>query len=865
MRQWLDPGIVGTNRQPMSAIEPPLNAVEVSQRWRFHLCVGDDNSPAGFESLSFDDTSWEEVELPNRWRANDTTEATGRVGHYRVAFQVPDPRTGRRVYIRFKGVGNAFHLWVDGVEVGYSTDSALPATFDISESIAPDRAEHHLAVRVYESPNCSELDRYCDAGLSQTVQIWSSPSVHLADLDVRTPMRDDFVTASIEVRARVLGVIGGHRLRIRLSTHNQTELIDHTAVVGGDATLVVRPLGAPRRWFAEDPYLHNLQIDLQDKDGAVVDSRQLAVGIRDVRTQQGRLLVNGIPTELRGTNSWGVMERSSLRPNLELMKQNNINAIRARPHHDNEALLELCDLYGLYVVADANTSPGSQAPPISSDQKWNAQFRARTERMVALHKNHPCVIVWNVGSDSEFGRGLGDAATWLREHDPSRPILCPTADHDPSVDMIGITNTDHLQLIAAIDDDRPIVLWDHPTLTSESAAGFDELWQMVRSEQRLAGCFISNWAELSSPDPNPALQSLRKTYEPVTIEVLDPTGDQIRLVNRHQFLDLQIYELAWELRTSDNLVDSGRIEAGLVLAGTSTDVSLPINRQALAAGHEHWVTITVIRPPRTRWAPAGHEVAFGQYRLISAYKPEFTVIHAAPAQLEWEVDDHTGGIGSLTVHGNELVTQPLVPWVRFPDSPATAVHRLASLIAAEDGTVTARIILSDPESSMQVELRVVYRHVGSALIVSNTYQPDPAARSAVERLGTRGELSAALESLDWFGPGPTDTFPTCHKGARIAGWSRPISQSTADGNHHATRWSTIRAGGGIGLLLNADSPFDLNVFTSPKTTVFEMNRQPVPTKPAHWRFGLHALDPAADPFVLSLGGLPGPPETMAVM
>lgn len=864
MRQWMDPGIVGTNRQPMSAIKPPPNAVELSQSWRFHLCDDDDDSPADFESLSFDDSPWEAVESPDRWEADTTAESKGRMGHYRVAFRIPDTRAGRRAYIRFGGIGNAFHVWVDGVEVGYSTDNALPTTFDITESLAPDTPEHLLVIRVYESPICSHLDSDCDPGPSRTVQIWSSPSVHLADLDVRTPMRDDFITASIEVRARVRGVVDGHRLRIRLSTHSQTDLIDHTAVVGADTTLVVRPLGAPRRWFAEDPYLHNLQVDLLDKGGAVTDSRELNVGIRDVRTRQGLLLVNGLPTELRGTDSCGVMGRPELRRDLELMKQNNINAIRVRPHHDNEALLELCDLYGLYVIADANTSAGSQAPPISNSPKWNAQFRARTERMAALHRNHPCVIAWNVGSDSEFGRGLSDAAAWLREHDPSRPILCPPADHDPSVDMVAITDADHVRLLASIDDDRPAVLWDYPTLTPESSAGFDELWQVVRSERRLTGCFISNWAALSSPNPNPPLQSLRRTYEPVTIDVLDPDNDEVRLVNRQQFLDLQIYELAWELRTGDNLVDSGRVEAGLVLAGTSTDVSLPINRQALASGHEHWVTITVTRPRRTRWAPAGHEVAFGQYRVISTYKPEFTIIHAAPTQLEWLVDDHTGGIGSLKVHGNELVTQPLVPWVKFPDSPVTAEYRLVSL-TAQDGTITARVTLADPGSGLQGEFSVVYHHVGSALIVSNTYRPDPTAGPAMEGLGTRGELSAALERVDWFGPGPTDTFPSCHKGSRIAAWSRPVSQGSDGGNHHATRWSTIRAGGGIGLLLNADSPFDFNVFTSPRTTVFEMSRQPVPTRPIRWRFGLHALDPATDPFVLSLGGLPGPPETLPVI
>lgn len=990
-RWWLDPRVVHFNRLPMSALALPVGSHPLDDGWVFTLLERPEDFDPAWSTNDGELPHAAAVPVPSNWQltppgAHDPPIYTNvqypwppeppqvpddnPTGVYRIDFGHA-PREGQRL-VTFGGVASAFDLWCNGAFVGASTDSHLDATFDLTPHVVD--GDNTLVVRVMRWSAGSYLedqDHWWLSGIHRPVHLWTRPPVHLLDLDVRTPLDRSAVNGSLRVRAAVGGSVAGHKVRIRCATAGGADLVDQQLVVVEGAASMNHPMGPVRRWFAEDPYLHELTVDLIDADGVVVDTRETRIGFRDVRVARGQILVNAVATELRGVNrhdhdpdTGKVVSLESMRRDLVLMKQHNLNAVRTAHYPNDRRFLDLCDELGMYVVAEANNESHGVWDQLPNDPTWTEQIHARVERMVQRDRNHASIIGWSLGNECGWGPGLAGAARWLREQDPGRFIQYHPADHDNAVDVIApmYPSVAELERLALNRDRRPVLMCEYAHSMGNSTGNLAEYWELIRDLPRLAGGFVWDWADqalkrvgddgetigwayggdfgnepndgsfccngLVSPDrvPHPAMATVRHVSSPVGVEHLD--GHRVRISNRHQFIDLAIYRIEWSLETDGTAVQGGLIDPGVVLAGQDTTVELPVDENGLTTESQHWVSIQVRRRNRTSWSPADHLVIETQYRVYGT-----TIgLHGrgrfqASTELSYDVDPDTGGIVSLLVHGNELVTAPMRPWVtraltendraffgpeRLAERWSAAGYDQLQLHVANverqgDATETD-VLLSNDDTGVGFRFLTRYERLHGLLVITTHFAPtrqSPPGLPDLARLGHRLELAGQLDRLEWFGPGPQESYADRVLGQRIARHSGAVASQRfpyvvpqESGNHHGVGWAAVRGEGGIGVVFFGDDPLDVNAgvhvqdhvdasrhddeLVAGANTIVHVDhrhsgmgngscgpgvleRYRIPPQPTRWRWAIGPLAAGADPLALYRAGIPGRPATLTLL
>ncbi len=984
----------------MSAVTPPPDAFPLDRDWTFRLLDRPEDFDPGWldpGAVEADSEAWSPVEVPTNWQltpagAGDPPIYTNvqypwpadppqvpdenPTGVYRVGFDMGEAMLALddQHLVTFEGVDSAFDLWCNGQFVGASTDSRLDATFDLTSTLRA--GDNLLVVRVTRwsaSSYLEDQDHWWLSGIHRPVTLWHRPAVHLADLHIETPFDRTAVNAHLRVRARVGGDCAGHRVRIRCATPTSTDLVDQTVGIEGDLASLNHQVGPVRRWFAEDPYLHSITVDVQDSEGRVVDGRTIRAGFRDVRVENGALLINGTPTEIRGVNrhdhdpdSGKVVDDDSLRRDLVLMKQHNINAVRTAHYPNRRRFLELCDQLGMYVFDEANNESHGVWDVLPNDPDWTSQILARCERMVARDRNHPSVIAWSLGNECGWGPGLEEAAASVGDADPSRPIHYHPADHRPEVGIIApmYPSVDELERLAGLDDDRPIIACEYAHSMGNSTGNLAEYWDLIRATRRLAGGFIWDWVDqglrrrgtpedperewwayggdfgdepndaafccngLVSPDrePHPALAEVKHHYSPIGISGSRP--DEVVIENRHQFLDLGVYRFDWHLETDGYVVQSGTVDPGVVRAGHRTVIDVPVDRTGLDRGQRHWLTVEARRRNRTTWAEAEHSVVFHQLEVQGTTGGRRTSETRRPeADIDVEFSDETGGLSSLVVHGNQLLTAPTEPWLTRPLTenddarfgPERAAERWAAagydrldLIVRSSADVPggreSNVLLRCEDSGVTFRVRTTVARTDGYVVVTTSFAPTagcPPHLPHLPRLGHRLLLTRSLTELDYLGRGPGETYSDRCLGQRFGLWTGrfdaqrfPYVVPQESGNHHAVRWASLRTEGGLGVVVFGDGPLDVNAGVHDERAINAarhdhelveddavhlhvdhrhsgvgngscgpgvLERHRVPAIATKWRFAIGPLSGGADPGVVAGNGIPGSPATLTLL
>ncbi len=421
---------------PRAAFDSDAARLDLNGAWAFRYSPILVTEPGGFEEPGFDDSGWDRIEVPSHWQLH----GYGRPAYLNIAYPIPvDPpfvpdenQTGdyRRVFdlpaswpqsaavIRFEGVDSCARVWLNGVELGVSRGSRLPVEFDASAALVPGR--NVLTVRVHQYSSGTYLedqDTWRMSGIFRDVALLARPAAGV---------RDVFVHADYDAAT------GGGTLRFEVEPQGPV------TVTAPELRLVDEPVGERfvfahvRPWSAEDPYLYDVLLTGGD------EQVRLRIGFRTVAiTEQGVLTVNGERVVLRGVNRHEfdpdrgrALTRETMRRDVELMKQHNVNAVRTSHYPPHPYFLELCDELGLWVVleCDLETHGFEYADPTrwernpSADPRWRAACLDRIERTVERDKNHPSVVLWSLGNEAGDGENLEAMAAWVHERDPSRPV-----------------------------------------------------------------------------------------------------------------------------------------------------------------------------------------------------------------------------------------------------------------------------------------------------------------------------------------------------------------------------------------------------------------------------------------------------------
>lgn len=571
----------------------------------------------GLQFASFDDSTWRTIQVPGYWEAQgfgrpDWFQPNDEVGYYRRRFTLPESWRGRAVRLRFEGANNGAQVWLNGVEVGYHEGGFTAFEYDAT-SLVKFGAPNLLAVRVSKLTLTSEYetdDAFYLGGLWRDAYLYSLPADRIEDYWVQTDLDRDYENSVLKVTLKLRAgnpemarpcVITGtlfdaQRREVPLQNfETRLTLAGHGATPVTLASLVK----TPRKWTAETPFLYTLVLRLSVGD-KVVQEIKTTVGFRKVEVKGMRLLVNGVPIELRGVvtiranpGDSGEKRDAVFSREIRLLKEGNINALRSHTAPLEEEFLTLCDRYGIYVMPDV-----PYVWVLEDDFRYLTEDVVRRAREIFdAHKNHPCVVLWHVGNENAPTAaylGGGQAARWLSAHDPTRPVaICRNlADGHELGTQISDLHYDPMTYPEFRElYPEPLVFGEFHAVPNEVARlkdkGFVETWgRSLRQEwgafldrtYDVTGAFICCWEDGAlNGDPGfnqwgvvdgkhqakPVYYEIRNVFAPLALTLEEPTfsGDRfhatLKIINRYSFVDLKGFKFEWRLLKGAREVSAG--------------------------------------------------------------------------------------------------------------------------------------------------------------------------------------------------------------------------------------------------------------------------------------------------------------------
>lgn len=515
--------------------------------WKFNYADNPYEAPANFYEKDYDVRDWDDVEVPHHWQLQgyDKPHYTNvnypfpvdpphvptenPTGSYQREFYVPTDWTEEQVYIRFEGVDNCFHLWINGEEVGFSKGSRIPAEFNISKYLQS--GKNTLAVRVYkwsDSTYIEDQDMWWLSGIFRDVYLISRPNIHVRDTFIHTDLDEKYENATLKIDVELEDILGksGDKLKIayRLLDAQKNEVSNATGSVdlnGREHITIEIPMINPEKWTAENPYLYHLLILLMDEDEKIIEAIPHKVGFRSVELKDGVILINGVAIKFKGVNRHDThpdfgraVPLEHMAKDIKLMKQGNINAVRSAHYPNEPRFYDLCDEYGLYVVNEADVETHGfetigNVDQLSDDPAWEDAYVDRMERMVERDKNHPSIVMWSLGNESGSGVNHEAMANWAREKDPSRLIhhegenrkhfRAGELEKEPIISDINATMYGSIELLEKLGEmkslTKPHILSEYAHAMGNGPGSLKEYWETFYKYRRLQGGFVWEWAD----------------------------------------------------------------------------------------------------------------------------------------------------------------------------------------------------------------------------------------------------------------------------------------------------------------------------------------------------------------------------------
>jgi beta-galactosidase len=828
--------------------------LELDGTWRFQLL--DDPEAAVGED-------WGEIAVPGCWTMQEAGDrpwytnvqmpwsepppylpAANPAGVYEREIEVPASWGGKRVVLHVGAAESVLFVEVDGVTVGVAKDSHLASEFDLTGVVrAGERARLRLTVVKWSDASYIEdQDHWWHAGLTRPVYLYATERLHLADVTVRADVTGEI---AVDVFAADAGgrLPAGWSVAARVGDHPLTtdevfraDRVAHERVsIYAGHTRLIGTVPGVRGWTAETPYLYDLVVRLHRPDGEVADETALRIGFRRVEIVGRDLLVNGERVFIRGANrhdfhplTGRVLSVADMRADLVTLKRFGFNAVRTSHYPNDPRLLGLADELGLYVVDEANIECHAYGHEIADDPLYTSAFVSRVSRMVRRDVNHPSVIIWSLGNESDYGANHDAAAGWVRRYDPTRPIqyegaikddwerpqtasdvLCPMY---PTLDAIVAHAKSGKQTL-------PLIMCEYSHAMGNSNGTLAEHWAAIESTPGLQGGFIwefwdhgllqrtspdagaPGWADgvaapgwrwayggdfgdepndgnfcadgLVFPDrtPKPAMYEHRELAAPVRLSYADGV---VTVHNWQHFRDLSW--LAAECRLTG--ADPVRVPLPDVQPGGSAPIDLPFSLDITDKSDlgetegEVWLTLRVVTAGDEGWAPAGTEVCAPQVRL-----------QAETRDLGTRAGLRSGGGGAVALDDDGVLMHPLLsrgPVLSLWRAPTD--NDRAQVAAGWAGLgALGRRVLDVRRDGRRVVVRADHGGIATHEQEITAYEEGLLFTETVTvsfadlpRVGVVFETVAGLDQVEWFGLGPWECYPDRHSGARVDRFSAPV-------------------------------------------------------------------------------------------
>ncbi len=691
--EWLDPEVNAVNRAPMHAAnfafrngenaalsqerQKSANYLSLNGTWKFNWVNDADQRPTDFWRKDFNDKGWDNIQVPGIWELNgygdpiyvNTQYAwqsffknnpplvpteNNHVGTYRREIFVPADWKGKEIFAHFGSVTSNIYLWVNGKYVGYSEDSKLETEFNLTPYLIPGK----------ENLICFQIFRWCDgsyledqdffrfSGVARDSYLFARDKKRIADIRVTPDLENNYTDGILNID---LSLTANAPVDLILKDAAGNTVANATASKSGRTVMKVNN---PLKWTAETPNLYTLTASMKGSDEVI----PVNVGFRKIELTGKQILVNGKPVLFKGANRHEldpdggyVVSPERMIQDIELMKKLNINAVRTCHYPDDPLWYDLCDKYGIYVVAEANIEShgmGYGEETLAKNPAYKKAHMERNQRNVQRNFNHPSIIFWSLGNEAGYGPNFTDAYEWIKKEDPSRAVQYEQARADGMTDIFCpmYYGYDGMQKYAEKSDiTKPLIQCEYAHAMGNSLGGFKEYWDLIRKYPSLQGGFIWDFVDqavrtkgkdgveiyayggdfndydgsdnnfcvngIVSPDrvPNPHADEISYYYQNIWTTPTDLASGKVKVYNENFFRDLSDLNLDWVVLNNGVPVRSGRIDNINVAPGKTESISIPYGE---ISGEGEWLlNVDYTLKNAEGLLPAGHSIAREQFLL----------------------------------------------------------------------------------------------------------------------------------------------------------------------------------------------------------------------------------------------------------
>lgn len=704
MKTWENHQIDGINRMPARAHFLTFPSKEkallnnnrythafknLNGVWKFMFLDAPEYSPEGFFNSDFDVTKMDDITVPGNWQLQGYGKmhysdlwynfpinppyvpTENPTGIYKRTFFVEESYRDKKIIIRFCGVDSAYHLWINGKEVGYSKVARNESEFDITDLIRVGE-ENDVTVRVYQWSDGTYLedqDMWWESGIFRDVELIGVPKDGINDYKVIADLDDEYKNGIFKVEA-FLRTTKEVNVTFELVDAGENTVFTKTVVAKEGKACIDEVIADVNHWTAETPYLYKLFMTVED-NGQIVEVIPQNVGFRNIRLNGETFLVNGVAIKFKGVNrhdyspqNGRVVSREEIEKDIILMKQFNINAIRTSHYPNSYYLYDLCDEYGMYLIAETDLEcHGFELTGdykwITDDPSWELAYVSRMTRMIERDKNHPAIIFWSLGNESAFGCNFRKMTDVAHEMDPTR-LVHYEGDFDvESADVYStmytwIENPKKPYLMKDIIEKskKPHIHCEYCHAMGNGPGNLKDYQDLVYAHDKLQGGFVWEWFDhgiesftesgekyyryggdfgddpsnkdfcidgLIMPDrtPSPGLYEYKKVIEPITTTAVDIQKGIINLLSRYDFANLDRFNLVYKVMEDDVILQTGFMAVPSIEARANKDITLPYDLSAIKVkpGAHYYVNISYQLREDTRYASSGHELATAQFEL----------------------------------------------------------------------------------------------------------------------------------------------------------------------------------------------------------------------------------------------------------